>query len=1169
MKSFTIVDIWHKANGIMVILCFLNTCHGFIYPNQSEIVKIPTMGSFINSSLARFNCPHLMTGLISFGNLFLNGLISKSNTTIPSGSSVLIKASDIAALSSTGYLNRITIQSSASLTFDDSDITLRVREIVIETGGSLFMGSESCRLNAKIQIIFLGSKLDSSLIDSTTDRTSKGLISSGLLSLHGKIFHPTWTRLAATANKSSNIIYLQDKVNWEVGQSILLTTTVYLDCPLVYQLAYCSNKAHQNEVRIIASVSMNDITREYKITVATILSYAHFADISYQGEVALLSRNIIFQGSESNDNFGGHIKVKSSVAVAKLSGIQAENMGQLNVLGRYPFHLHMLGNSTTSFFQDCSVTNSKFRSFVVHGSNNVRVSRNVAYNVMGMSFYLEDGVEENNLFEFNLAAHTHPIFRPADGDWGQQGETFTASLDLIIPADTSASGFYISNSMNTFIGNAVSGGWSGYAFPNIPSPLGVFQGSLPIASNLNPMKRPLKKFYGNTAHSTGFYWRAHGSAVYVGAWLAYDAVTGLLTYNSGRNSRTTTALDGSKPFMVFEHTKVFLCNTGIAHWGDAVKIIYAEIHDARLASFMFGEGLMAHALINAQSRNPVAAAMTYQVGFQFYDTWVLIMLYDVEFRHFSSARSECAIRYTDHSDHYLPQGINAVKGLKWMDVDNAATLCLQNCGADCATSRASMSSKIQSVWDYDGSLSQTGIPTIIGTNSDWWNVDSSCSKNVNTKLWSCPWPQTTDSNRTIGFISPMVPGLYQGCDSVKFSTCTDQYAPNLVGRMNYWGKAIDSGALAMGPWPGVSGMTNMGWYWRVVATDYGIDGAPSYFEVGNYIQLPKNKFIILAIAYPAATIFDVSIALWGNALPSVPMSSSLSSVLSLSEEPIPPQLMTCTGAWYTNCQYTGLNTGFSWYFDGSYLYLRIVNFPVYSKNYRYNSPPGAGYFSGYGMSMNRQWGGHVVKVSASCGSCAIQSTLGTINFYSVGDVVPPKPLSSSPTFAPYTSASAPTAGPSLSPSNVSTRCPSEFPSAQSTKVPSRSPSNVPTKWPSIPPSRFPSRQPTLTPSRAPSKSPITAPTKSPSSVPTRTPSRLPSILPSRTPSRQPSLAPSRAPSNKPSVSPTKWPSNTPTRVPTKGPSVAPTRVPSVTPTLTTKSPSCYPNVSRQPSRIPT
>jgi hypothetical protein len=280
-----------------------------------------------------------------------------------------------------------------------------------------------------------------------------------------------------------------------------------------------------------------------------------------------------------------------------------------------------------SYFQDCLVTNSPFRGYVVHGTNHTRVSNNVAFNVKGMCYYLEDGVEENNLFEYNLAAHVTPIYRPANGASGQRGEYFEESADLLIPADTSACGFYISNAMNSFVGNAASGGWCGFAFPNIPAPLGAFKNALPVDSPYNPMHRPLMKFYGNTAHSTGFYWRGHGSGIYVGAWLSYDE-SGLLTYDSGRHSRKTIATAGEEEYFFFENTKTFLVNKGISHWGEKAEIYRYECHDFRTSAMMFGSSAMSLAIVNLRSGNPNNEIFYDKwkdlMGFQFYDTWVQV-----------------------------------------------------------------------------------------------------------------------------------------------------------------------------------------------------------------------------------------------------------------------------------------------------------------------------------------------------------------------------------------------------------------------------------------------------------------------------------------------------------------------------------------------------------------
>lgn len=45
---------------------------------------------------------------------------------------------------------------------------------------------------------------------------------SGQLDLHGKLYQPTWTRLAASAAPGNNWVSLQEPVNWERGQLVVV-----------------------------------------------------------------------------------------------------------------------------------------------------------------------------------------------------------------------------------------------------------------------------------------------------------------------------------------------------------------------------------------------------------------------------------------------------------------------------------------------------------------------------------------------------------------------------------------------------------------------------------------------------------------------------------------------------------------------------------------------------------------------------------------------------------------------------------------------------------------------------------------------------------------------------------------------------------------------------------
>merc|ERR1711879_268439 len=91
-------------------------------------------------------------------------------------------------------------------------------------------------------------------------------------------------------------------------------------------------------------------------------------------------------------------------------GVNAYRFGQLNEMGRYPFHFHMMGDvNKKSFFRYNAVHNSYFRAFTIHATSNSTVSHNVAFDIEGSAYYLEDGVEEDNQITHNLAAHIHII----------------------------------------------------------------------------------------------------------------------------------------------------------------------------------------------------------------------------------------------------------------------------------------------------------------------------------------------------------------------------------------------------------------------------------------------------------------------------------------------------------------------------------------------------------------------------------------------------------------------------------------------------------------------------------------------------------------------------------------------------------------------------------------
>jgi hypothetical protein len=367
----------------------------------------------------------------------------------------------------------IYIPPKTTLIFADEAINLKT--MGIKVSGKLIIGTPTCRIKSNIMIELFGKKpKDPSL----SDPWVKGIYVEGVLDIHAQIFAPAWTRLAITANVGDMIIYVQDKLYWKIGQTITITTTIIKD-----SLDY-----HQNEVRTIKNI-LNAPNLGKSITAIFLdkpLLYSHYGGKEYQAEVALLSRNIKVVGNNAALNFvenqvcsaigisrsstypcaapegyGGHIMVIGK-GIGRASGVELEFMGQTNVLGRYPFHFHQtFDNGVNSYFNDGSIHHSFYRGISIHGTNNVTISGNVAFNITGHCYYLEDGVEENNIIEYNFGSFVHFLGDPTTPSLfnSQYLNDYNSTENCLVPSDVTASVFYIPNAYNSFIGNAASGGW--------------------------------------------------------------------------------------------------------------------------------------------------------------------------------------------------------------------------------------------------------------------------------------------------------------------------------------------------------------------------------------------------------------------------------------------------------------------------------------------------------------------------------------------------------------------------------------------------------------------------------------------------------------------------------------------------------------------------------------
>jgi hypothetical protein len=383
------------------------------YPNPSlltsasELVVLPRPNPALDPN-PRTDCPHLQSGLLNWHDAATwgsAGVPSPNDAviTLPADSKVLISS---CSLVQGAIYNKIVVPSGSELVFNDADIQINVKAILVQ--GKLSIGSPTCRLFSRIKITFHGARSDADDLGSGFGTKGIAVPNGGVIEVHGKQFHQTWTRLAATAAPGDDMIYLQDAVNWEVGQEVVITTTTLWD-----------EYDNQNEQLTIKAVSADGL----RVQFTTPIRFWHYGGQEYQAEVGLLSRRIVFEGSATSDSdlFGGHVLVMGD---GRFSGLQLYRMGQQNMLARYPLHFHLAGSRPNAYVKDCSFLKSYYRCVSIHQTNDTKVLRNVAFDVSGFCYYLEEGVEENNEISHNLAAYVHTIYAMMRNRLGgQSGDT--------------------------------------------------------------------------------------------------------------------------------------------------------------------------------------------------------------------------------------------------------------------------------------------------------------------------------------------------------------------------------------------------------------------------------------------------------------------------------------------------------------------------------------------------------------------------------------------------------------------------------------------------------------------------------------------------------------------------------------------------------------------------
>lgn len=535
------------------------------------------------------------------------------------------------------------------LEFARKNLNISTSYLMVHGPGKLSIGSEAEPFTHRAVITLTGSNPEENIMD--MGAKFLGAMMGGKLEIIGEN-RVAWTKLAATAPAGSTQIVLSSPVDWRVGERIVIASTA-LD-------------PHQAETRTIRAISGNTLTLDRA------LDYGHFGQIqTFEGrvldqraEVGLLSRNIVIQGDDHRaGGFGGHVMVMGSSPLrretnpamrssGKIRGVEFRQLGQFNRLARYPFHWHLNGDSNGDYLENSSFHSNFQRGIVVHGTDNVRVKNNVLFDTVGHSIVTEDGSEQGNLFEGNLAVLTRAFpYLPSNPI--QVGQN-----------DDRAATFWIKGPSNRFLGNVAAGGeFTAFWFDNVGS-----------------VDASRFEFRDNVIHSylLGKAIGAPGNLGDVGAlWI------------TGNRAAPTT----HGPF-VLERTTIY--KTRAALWanpvGDPAGEVIMEVRDSILAdnSVSIGSHGIRDSLIVGKSANLDSEGEIGRLGVQEYGGTTT--LNSVTFVNFGPGTSAIQTRNCfREGPHMVTQNIrfvNAQFGL----CDGSSDLAVQ---------------------DLDGSLSGSGVPGVV------------------------------------------------------------------------------------------------------------------------------------------------------------------------------------------------------------------------------------------------------------------------------------------------------------------------------------------------------------------------------------------------------------------------------------------------------------------------
>jgi hypothetical protein len=323
------------------------------------------------------------------------------------------------------------IMVEGTLYFDrDVDTQLYVNDhIMVSDGGFLNMGTPGDHLpaavKAEVRFVLSQTQADAYHGGQHFHPPDIGLwvMSGGRWDVHGAPLLRTWSKLAQDGVAGSKTLVVENNVSdWYVGGVVVVTSTRN---PTEYFIRESDQRElrrqfSEHEIHVIAGLSPTEDGRTI-IELESPLAFGHSGTSPFQGEVALLTRNVRVLTEITGKEESAYEDVRERAfahtmymmgAQGNLEYVEFYRMGHYGKLGRYPIHHHMMEDTSYGMVvRGTSGWQNGFRCVNLHISHGVLVEDNVCYNSSSTAYFVEQddqGVNRDHVFVHNLAIDTLP-----------------------------------------------------------------------------------------------------------------------------------------------------------------------------------------------------------------------------------------------------------------------------------------------------------------------------------------------------------------------------------------------------------------------------------------------------------------------------------------------------------------------------------------------------------------------------------------------------------------------------------------------------------------------------------------------------------------------------------------------------------------------------------------